>query len=114
MCVHGGLGSSACWVASVEAEISRKYSWRRNWSAGRCDCHANVFEYFLAEYRKNRTPNPDILCNKEIKFKAFLNKAASLGADYIAMGHYARVIHDGDKHYLLRGKDANKDFLASP
>ena len=69
----------------------------------------SVFEYFLAEYRKNRTPNPDILCNKEIKFKAFLNKAASLGADYIAMGHYARVIHDGDKHYLLRGKDANKD-----
>ena len=69
----------------------------------------SVFEYFLAEYRKNRTPNPDILCNKEIKFKAFLNKAASLGADYIAMGHYARVIHDGDKHYLLRGVDANKD-----
>lgn len=69
----------------------------------------SVFEYFLAEYRKNRTPNPDILCNKEIKFKAFLNKAASLGADYIAMGHYARVIHDGDKHYLLRGRDANKD-----
>lgn len=69
----------------------------------------SVFEYFLAEYRKNRTPNPDILCNKEIKFKAFLNKAASLGADYIAMGHYARVIHDGDKHYLLRGLDANKD-----
>ncbi len=69
----------------------------------------SVFEYFLKEYRLNRTPNPDILCNKEIKFKAFLNKAASLGADYIAMGHYARVIHDGDKHYLLRGKDANKD-----
>jgi tRNA-specific 2-thiouridylase len=68
-----------------------------------------VFEYFLSEYRKNRTPNPDILCNKEIKFKAFLNKAAELGADFIAMGHYARVIHDGDKHYLLRGKDANKD-----
>ncbi len=69
----------------------------------------SVFEYFLKEYRLNRTPNPDILCNKEIKFKAFLNKAASLGADYIAMGHYARVIHDGDKHYLLRGKDENKD-----
>ena len=68
----------------------------------------SVFEYFLAEYRKNRTPNPDILCNKEIKFKAFLNKAASLGADYIAMGHYARVIHDGDKHYLLRGVDNNE------
>ena len=69
----------------------------------------NVFEYFLEEYRKNRTPNPDILCNKEIKFKAFLNKAEELGADYIAMGHYARVIHDGDKNYLLRGLDSNKD-----
>ena len=54
----------------------------------------SVFEYFLSEYRKNRTPNPDILCNKEIKFKAFLKKAFELGADYIAMGHYARVIHD--------------------
>lgn len=69
----------------------------------------DVFEYFLSEYRKNRTPNPDILCNKEIKFKAFLKHAESLGADYIAMGHYARVIHDGDKHYLLRGVDQNKD-----
>lgn len=69
----------------------------------------SVFEYFLLEYKKNRTPNPDILCNKEIKFKTFLDKAMSLGADYIAMGHYARVIHDGDKHYLLRGIDANKD-----
>ena len=71
----------------------------------------SVFEYFLSEYRKNRTPNPDILCNKEIKFKAFLKKAFELGADYIAMGHYARVIHDekNNKHYLLRGIDANKD-----
>lgn len=69
----------------------------------------SVFEYFLSEYKKNRTPNPDILCNKEIKFKTFLDKAISLGADYIAMGHYARVIHDGDKHYLLRGIDGNKD-----
>ena len=68
----------------------------------------NVFSYFLDEYRHNRTPNPDVLCNKEIKFKAFLEKALELGADYIAMGHYARVIHS-DKHYLLRGKDGNKD-----
>lgn len=68
----------------------------------------NVFSYFLNEYRHNRTPNPDVLCNKEIKFKAFLEKALELGADYIAMGHYARVIHS-DKHYLLRGKDGNKD-----
>ena len=69
----------------------------------------SVFAYFLEEYRKNRTPNPDILCNKEIKFKTFLDKAVELGADFIAMGHYARVIHDGDKHYLLRGVDGNKD-----
>ncbi len=69
----------------------------------------NVFTYFLDEYRKNRTPNPDILCNKEIKFKTFLDKALALGADYIAMGHYARVIHDGDHNYLLRAVDANKD-----
>lgn len=69
----------------------------------------SVFAYFLSEYRKNRTPNPDILCNKEIKFKTFLDKAVELGADYIAMGHYARVIHDGEKNYLLRGVDENKD-----
>ncbi len=69
----------------------------------------SVFSYFIDEYKKGRTPNPDILCNKEIKFKAFLNHAMTLGADFIAMGHYARVIHDGDKHYLLRGKDDNKD-----
>lgn len=68
-----------------------------------------VFTYFLNEYKKHRTPNPDILCNKEIKFKSFLKKAEDMGADYIAMGHYARVIHDNDKHYLLRGVDKNKD-----
>ena len=70
-----------------------------------------VFEYFLSEYRHNRTPNPDILCNKEIKFKAFLREAEKLGADFIAMGHYARVIHDekNNRHYLLRGVDKNKD-----
>lgn len=68
-----------------------------------------VFAYFLEEYKKNRTPNPDILCNKEIKFKSFLDKAKALGADYIAMGHYARVVHENGKHYLLRGIDQNKD-----
>lgn len=68
-----------------------------------------VFTYFLNEYRAFRTPNPDVLCNKEIKFKAFLDYANSLGTDYIAMGHYARVIHTKDTSYLLRGKDANKD-----
>lgn len=68
-----------------------------------------VFSYFLNEYRAFRTPNPDVLCNKEIKFKAFLDYANGLGTDYIAMGHYARVIHTKDASYLLRGKDSNKD-----
>ena len=69
----------------------------------------NVFQYFLNEYNNNRTPNPDILCNKEIKFKCFLEKANELGCDYIAMGHYARVLHEDGKHTLLRGVDNNKD-----
>ncbi len=68
-----------------------------------------VFSYFLKEYQAFRTPNPDVLCNKEIKFKAFLDHAEALGADYIAMGHYARVIHTKETSYLLRGKDTNKD-----
>ena len=68
-----------------------------------------VFEYFLQEYRASRTPNPDILCNREIKFKAFLDYALAQGADYIATGHYARIGHDGERYTLLRGKDTNKD-----
>lgn len=69
-----------------------------------------VFTYFLDEYKKGRTPNPDVVCNKEIKFKAFLDYALELGADYIATGHYARVTHDEDGHsHLLRGMDSNKD-----
>ncbi|WP_124057592.1 tRNA 2-thiouridine(34) synthase MnmA [Vaginisenegalia massiliensis] len=69
-----------------------------------------VFEYFLAEYKAGRTPNPDVMCNKEVKFKAFLDYAMDLGADYIAMGHYARTRRDenGIVH-LLRGVDNNKD-----
>ena len=67
-----------------------------------------VFEYFLAEYRAGRTPNPDILCNREIKFKVFLEYAELLGADFIATGHYARTRHNGHTS-LLRGLDPNKD-----
>ncbi|MCQ4248464.1 tRNA 2-thiouridine(34) synthase MnmA [Pseudomonas stutzeri] len=69
----------------------------------------NVFEHFLAEYKTGRTPNPDILCNREIKFKAFLDYALSLGADLIATGHYVRR-HDRDgRSELLKGLDPNKD-----
>lgn len=69
----------------------------------------NVFEHFLQEYRAGRTPNPDILCNKEIKFKAFLDYAYSLGASHIATGHYARLLHHDHHSQLLTGKDKNKD-----
>ncbi|MEY4641823.1 MAG: hypothetical protein RLZZ227_1817 [Pseudomonadota bacterium] len=69
----------------------------------------NVFEHFLQEYRAGRTPNPDILCNREIKFKAFLDYATYLGAHLIATGHYARrAVVDSSAH-LLKGLDANKD-----
>lgn len=68
-----------------------------------------VFTYFLDEYKAGRTPNPDVMCNKEIKFRAFLEHAISLGADYLATGHYAQVeLRDGE-YKMLRGADANKD-----
>ncbi len=68
-----------------------------------------VFSYFLAEYKAGRTPNPDVLCNREIKFKDFKDAAMRLGADYIATGHYCDILHDGDTHYLLKAKDQSKD-----
>lgn len=69
----------------------------------------NVFEHFLAEYRAGRTPNPDILCNREIKFKAFLDHATTLGADLIATGHYVRRQEQAGRSCLLKGLDPNKD-----
>ncbi|WP_338777289.1 tRNA 2-thiouridine(34) synthase MnmA [Metabacillus sp. FJAT-52054] len=68
-----------------------------------------VFTYFLDEYKAGRTPNPDVMCNKEIKFKAFLEHAMSLGADYLATGHYARVEKRDGVYKMLRGIDENKD-----
>jgi len=69
----------------------------------------NVFEHFLEEYRAGRTPNPDILCNREIKFKAFLEYALMLGADMIATGHYSRRGSLNGQASLLKGLDHNKD-----
>lgn len=68
-----------------------------------------VFTYFLDEYKAGRTPNPDVMCNKEIKFKAFLEHAMSLGADYLATGHYAQVEYRDGEYKMLRGLDENKD-----
>ena len=69
----------------------------------------NVFENFLNEYKNGRTPNPDILCNREIKFKIFLDYAQILGADYIATGHYAQKTEKEGKTYLLKAVDNTKD-----
>ncbi|MFQ5935168.1 MAG: tRNA 2-thiouridine(34) synthase MnmA [Acidiferrobacterales bacterium] len=68
-----------------------------------------VFSEFLSESAAGRTPNPDVLCNREIKFKAFLDYALALGADSVATGHYARIDHRGDRYQLLKGRDTNKD-----
>jgi tRNA-specific 2-thiouridylase len=68
-----------------------------------------VFSYFLSEYQQGRTPNPDVLCNREIKFGPFLDYAKKLGAQYIATGHYCGIRHDGDRHFLLKAADEGKD-----
>jgi tRNA-specific 2-thiouridylase len=78
----------------------------RNFAAEYWD---SVFESFLAEYRAGRTPNPDVLCNREIKFKTFLEHAEDLGAPRIATGHYARVAEVGGHFQLQRGLDPGKD-----
>ena len=68
-----------------------------------------VFKQFLSEHEKGRTPNPDILCNREIKFKSFYDYALKIGADFIATGHYAKVENDGGEAKLYRSKDIAKD-----
>lgn len=69
-----------------------------------------VFTYFIDEFKKGRTPNPDVICNKEIKFKAFIEYANQLGADYVATGHYADLKRDeADNMHLMRAKDQTKD-----
>ncbi len=69
----------------------------------------NVFKYFLEEYKSGRTPNPDVLCNKEIKFKFFMEYAIKLGAEAIATGHYAKIAKMNNNFYLYKGIDKNKD-----
>lgn len=69
----------------------------------------DVFEVFLDEYRKGRTPNPDVLCNREIKFKPFMHYAKMLGADYVATGHYCGIVHEKDGSQLLCATDVGKD-----
>jgi len=69
----------------------------------------HVIDYFCREYARGRTPNPCIVCNRHIKFGLLLDHALSLDADYLATGHYARVVHDGDTYRLLKGIDPDKD-----
>lgn len=68
-----------------------------------------VVDYMIAEYRAGRTPNPDVMCNRHVKFGAFLKKALAVGADYIATGHYARVERENSKYKLFAGTDTGKD-----
>lgn len=70
---------------------------------------SKVIDYFCREYVCGRTPNPCIICNETVKLGSLLNKAGSLGADYIATGHYARLVHNGKRHLLKKGKDKKKD-----
>ncbi len=79
---------------------------RRNFSTEYWD---HVFKEFLNEYRKGRTPNPDILCNREIKFKTFFDHCDDLGCSIMATGHYVRKVKKNGKFILLKGKDSNKD-----
>ncbi len=78
-----------------------------------CDLEAEykkgVIDYMISEYELGRTPNPDVMCNKEIKFKAFLSFSINNGADYIATGHYAQNLFKDDKYHLVASKDINKD-----
>ncbi len=69
----------------------------------------NVFSYFLSEYKKGRTPNPDIMCNKYVKFDCFIEFAKKYNVDYIATGHYAKVVHENGKAKLYKALDKNKD-----
>ncbi|RKF59891.1 tRNA-specific 2-thiouridylase MnmA, partial [Golovinomyces cichoracearum] len=96
--MSGGVDSSvSAWILK-----QKKYQVEEFWD--------NVFKHFLNEYKNGKTPNPDVLCNKEIKFNLFLKYSiTNLKADYIATGHYARIKKMSGKHVLLKGVDLNKD-----
>ncbi|WP_353219912.1 tRNA 2-thiouridine(34) synthase MnmA [Salinisphaera sp. S4-8] len=144
--LSGGVDSSVTALQLVEAGYQVEGLFMFNWSedeAGRCQAaddfddaaavcealdiplhradfsreyKARVFRYVLDSYAAGRTPNPDVLCNREIKFDTFLHHAERLGADAIATGHYARLAHDAHGTRLLRGRDPGKDqsyFLAA-
>ncbi|MDA3920842.1 MAG: tRNA 2-thiouridine(34) synthase MnmA [Salinisphaera sp.] len=137
--MSGGVDSSVTALSLVETGYQVEGLFMFNWSedeAGRCQAaddfddaaavcevldiplhradfsreyKSRVFRYFLDSYAAGRTPNPDVLCNREIKFDAFLHHAERLGADLIATGHYARLDHSGGTTRLLRGVDPSKD-----
>ena len=99
-------GENGCCTAEEDYEDVRRVCYTVNFAK---EYRERVFSYFLEEYRRGRTPNPDVLCNREIKFGPFKDYALSLGADFVATGHYCGIRHEGGKHYLLKAADQNKD-----
>ena len=137
--ISGGVDSSVCALLLKQQDVAVSGLFMQNWDEqddGECRAEqdrkdalavcgkldipffarnfaktywSEVFEHFIAEYKAGRTPNPDVLCNREIKFKTFLDEAKILGADKIATGHYAQIRERDGKFQLLRGFDENKD-----
>jgi tRNA-specific 2-thiouridylase len=116
--MSGGVDSSVAALLLKEQGYEVEGLFMKNWDRLGIKLHTanfaaeywdNVFEHFLAEYKAGRTPNPDILCNREIKFKVFLEYAQMLGGNLIATGHYVRRAEQNGHTVLLKGLDPNKD-----